>query len=133
MTKLANFSRIALAALAMSAVLAEPASAQRWRRAPQNVATTTQVGQANAAGIAQNGQANNAGVAQFGSNNTGTVQQNGNNNTGCVIQFGRNNDAALAQTGDSNSVAVVQGRGQTRIMSGDVCTRGFMGIRVVGR
>jgi len=131
MTKLANVSRIALAALAMSAVLAEPASAQRWRRAPQNVATTTQVGQANSAGIAQNGQANNAGVAQFGSNNTGTVQQSGNNNTGCVIQFGRNNDAALAQTGDSNSVAVVQGRGQTRIMSGDVCTRGFMGIRVV--
>lgn len=131
MTKLANVSRIALAALAMSAVLAEPASAQRWRRAPQNVAMTTQVGQANSAGIAQNGQANNAGVAQFGSNNTGTVQQNGNNNTGCVIQFGRNNDAALAQTGDSNSVAVVQGRGQTRIMSGDVCTRGFMGIRVV--
>lgn len=133
MTKLASLSRIALAALAMSAVLAEPASAQRWRRGPQNVATTTQVGQANAAGIAQTGQANNAGVAQFGSNNTGSVQQNGNNNTGCVIQFGRNNDAALNQTGDSNSLAVIQGRGQTRVMSGDVCTRGFMGIRVIGR
>ncbi len=131
MTKLASFSRIALAVLAMSAVLAEPASAQRWRRGPQNVAVTTQVGQANGAAIAQTGQSNVAGVAQFGSNNTGTVQQNGNANTGCVIQFGRNNDAALNQTGDANSAAVIQGRGQTRIMSGDVCTRGFMGIRVI--
>lgn len=131
MTKLASFSRIALAALAMSAVLAEPASAQRWRRGLQNLATTTQVGQANSAGIAQNGQANLAGITQVGSGNTGTIQQNGNNNTGCLIQLGANNNAALAQTGDSNSVAVVQGRGQTRIMSGDICTRGFMGIRVV--
>ena len=133
MTKLASFSRIALAALAMSAVLAEPASAQRWRRAPHNVATTTQVGQANSAGIAQTGQANNAGITQVGAGNTGTIQQNGNANTACLIQFGRNNDAAIAQTGDANNVAVVQGRGQTRIMSGDICTRGFMGIRVVGR
>ena len=131
MTKLASFSRIALAALAISAVLAEPASAQRWRRAPQNVATTTQVGQANSAGIAQNGQANDAAIAQFGAGNTGLIQQNGNANTACLIQFGRNNDAAIAQSGDLNSVAVVQGRGQTHILSGDVCTRGFMGIRIV--
>ena len=131
MTKLASLSRIALAALAMSAVLAEPASAQRWRRAPQNVATTTQVGQANSAGIAQNGQANDAAIAQFGAGNTGLIQQNGNANTACLIQFGRNNDAAIAQSGDLNSVAVVQGRGQTHILSVDVCTRGFMGIRIV--
>ena len=132
MTKLASFSRIALAALAISAVLAEPASAQRWRRAPQNLAVTTQVGQANAAGIAQTGQANTAAIHQFGSANTGSIQQNGNSNTACLIQFGRNNDAAIAQAGDNNRVAVVQGRGQTHILSGDVCTRGFMGIRIGG-
>jgi hypothetical protein len=59
----------------MSAVLAEPASAQRWRRAPQNVATTTQVGQANSAGIAQNGQANDVGITQIGAGNTGTIHR----------------------------------------------------------
>ena len=121
MTKLVSFTRIALAALAISAVLAEPASAQRWRRAPQNLAVTTQVGQAN-----------NAAIHQFGSANTGSIQQNGNSNTACLIQFGRNNDAAIAQAGDNNGVAVVQGRGQTHILSGDVCTRGFMGIRIGG-